>query len=102
MNRWDQIRAMRNASSEQLSETEKQRALTDALYHRVFTTPDGRQLLEHFFAQTVDRATGEAVSDGALRALEAQRNFVRGISSRVARHAERVSKTEKRNAKKNG
>ena len=52
---------------------------------RCFGTEDGRRLLAHLRAATVERACGPQVSDAALRDLEGQRRLVHRLIALIDR-----------------
>ncbi len=52
---------------------------------RSFGTDDGRKLLAHLRAITVERACGPQVSDAALRDLEGQRRLVHRLTALIDR-----------------
>lgn len=52
---------------------------------RCFGTDDGRRLLAHLRAITLERACGPQVSDAALRDLEGQRRLVRRLTALIDR-----------------
>ena len=52
---------------------------------RCFGTDDGRKLLAHLRAITIERACGPQVSDAALRDLEGQRRLVRRLCALIDR-----------------
>lgn len=52
---------------------------------RLFTGADGEQVLDHLTSLTVGRCLGPDASDGALRALEGQRQLVHHLLSLITR-----------------
>lgn len=52
---------------------------------RLFSCGDGEQLLAHLTGLTVGRCLGPEASEGALRALEGQRQLVHHILSLIQR-----------------
>lgn len=52
---------------------------------RCFSSPDGRRILRHLRAITLDRCLGPSASDSMLRHLEGQRSLVRYLISLKAR-----------------
>lgn len=54
-------------------------------FARVFSGSEGEWVLGHLKALTLDRCLGPEASDGALRALEGQRQLVLHVLSLVAR-----------------
>ncbi len=52
---------------------------------RCFGTDDGRTLLAHLRAVTVERACGPQTSDAALRDLEGQRRLVHRLTALIDR-----------------
>ena len=52
---------------------------------RCFGTDDGRRLLAHLRATTIERACGPQVSDAALRDLEGQRRLVHRLTALIDR-----------------
>lgn len=57
-------------------------------FARAFSGSEGEWVLGHLKALTLDRCLGPEASDGALRALEGQRQLVLHILSLVARGRE--------------
>lgn len=85
----DRARAARGSTlAETEAEKAKREALLDALHAEVLDTPRGRELMTHIRRHTIERRTPPEISDGALRGLEAVRNFVRDIENRISRHRE--------------
>lgn len=86
----DRMRAARTPDAAETEQDKLKREMQlDALHARVLDTPDGRELMAHIRKHTIDRRTPPDISDGALRGLEAVRNFVRDFENRIARHHER-------------
>lgn len=77
---WSEVRAAADAN--ELSADEKR---TDMLHYRVFSTPDGQELLKFMRSETIERRNAPNDSDGALREFEAVRRFVARLEQRIAR-----------------
>jgi hypothetical protein len=58
-------------------------------FARCFSTPDGRRVLQHLRACTLERALSPSASDGHLRYLEGQRQLVVHMLMLTAQGAQR-------------
>lgn len=85
----DRRRAGHAATDGNTEAAQRERDLLDELHAAVLDTPRGRDLMAHIRKHTIDRGTPPDISDGALRGLEAVRNFVRDLETRITKHRER-------------
>lgn len=78
------------------AEASAERQSFDEICARVFTTPDGRDLLKYLYALYVDRRLPPQAPDAALREAEAQRRLVADLETARDAGLERMAARAKR------